>query len=136
MGASGELNLGEKVATANTLFNVSSGSIWVGDYSIFGQNVMVLTGRHVFKGGQRAGIELVKTTDSWGGGDLEVPAHGFDINIGEGCWIASGAIIVGGVTIGKGVIVSAGSVVTRDVPDFAIVAGAPARVIGDTRDIT
>jgi acetyltransferase-like isoleucine patch superfamily enzyme len=135
MGSSGRLVLGKKVAVANTLFNVSSGSIWIGDYTIFGQNVMVLTGRHLFKNGERAGIEHVKVTESWGGGEVEVPTEGFDIHIGEGCWVASGAIVSEGVTIGRGAIVAAGSVVTKNVPDFAIVAGTPAKIIGDTRQL-
>jgi serine O-acetyltransferase len=42
-------------------------------------------------------------------------------------------VIVGGVTIGDNVIVAANAVVTRSVPDYAIVAGVPAKVIGDTR---
>jgi acetyltransferase-like isoleucine patch superfamily enzyme len=134
MGGNGRVHLGKKVASANTLFNVSSGSIFVGDYTIFGQNVMLLTGRHNFKNGQRAGLELVKNTQAWGGGNLEVPSHGYDINIGEGSWIASGVIITGGVKIGCHVIVAAGSVVTKDIPDYAIVAGIPAKVIGDTRN--
>lgn len=47
--------------------------------------------------------------------------------------IGSGATIIAGVTIGVGSLVGAGAVVTKDVPDFAIVAGVPARVVGDTR---
>jgi len=47
--------------------------------------------------------------------------------------IGSNVTIVAGVTIGFNALVGAGAVVTRDVPDYAIVAGVPARVIGDTR---
>lgn len=47
--------------------------------------------------------------------------------------LGSNATILGGVTVGVGALVGAGAVVTRDVPDHAIVAGNPARVIGDVR---
>ena len=47
--------------------------------------------------------------------------------------IGSNATIIAGVTIGEGALVGAGAVVTKDVPDFAIVAGVPARVTGDVR---
>lgn len=63
-----------------------------------------------------------------------MPSSGYDIHIGQGCWIASGAIISGGVIIGNNVIVAAGAVVTKNIPDYAIVAGVPATIIGDTRE--
>ena len=48
--------------------------------------------------------------------------------------IGSNATIMAGITIGKGALVGAGAVVTRDVSDYAIVTGVPARVVGDVRD--
>lgn len=51
----------------------------------------------------------------------------------DGASIGSNATILAGITIGKGALVGAGAVVTRDVPEYAIVAGVPARVMGDVR---
>ncbi len=51
----------------------------------------------------------------------------------RGASLGSNSTVVCGVTIGSYALVGAGAVVTRDVPDFAIVAGVPARIIGDIR---
>lgn len=50
-------------------------------------------------------------------------------NIGNDVWIGAKSIVMDGVTIGDGAIVAAGSVVTKDVPPFAVVGGAPAKII-------
>ena len=51
------------------------------------------------------------------------------INIGNDVWIGTHAVILSGVTIGNGAVVAAGSVVTKDVPPYAVVGGAPAKII-------
>ena len=51
------------------------------------------------------------------------------ITIGNDVWIGMGSYIMPGVSIGNGVTIGANSVVTKDVPDYAIVAGSPARLI-------
>lgn len=56
------------------------------------------------------------------------------VTIGPGAWLGVNAVVLPGVTVGRGAVVGAGAVVTHDVPDFAIVAGVPARIIGDVRD--
>ena len=53
--------------------------------------------------------------------------------VGKGVSIGTSATIMCGVKIGKEAMVGAGALVMNDVPDYAIVAGSPARVIGDTR---
>ena len=53
-----------------------------------------------------------------------------NVYIGDDVWIGFGAIILAPVAIGQSAIVAAGAVVTKDVPEFAIVAGNPARIIG------
>lgn len=58
--------------------------------------------------------------------DLESPK---DTLVGNDVWIGRSAIIISGVNIGDGSVIGAGSVVTKDVPPYAIVAGNPARVI-------
>jgi acetyltransferase-like isoleucine patch superfamily enzyme len=57
------------------------------------------------------------------------PEAGKPITIGEDCWLGGNVVVLPGVTIGKGVTVGAGSVVTKDVEDYVVVVGNPARVV-------
>ena len=56
------------------------------------------------------------------------------ISIGDHAWIAMSAIVLPGVSIGKGAVVGAGAVVSRDVPDYGIVVGNPAKLLDKQRD--
>jgi maltose O-acetyltransferase len=51
------------------------------------------------------------------------------IHVGRGTWLCANSVIASGVTIGKGCIVAAGSLVIKDVPDFSVVCGVPAKLI-------
>jgi maltose O-acetyltransferase len=55
-------------------------------------------------------------------------AHG-RIIIGDDAWLGTGCIVLPGVRIGNGAVVGAGAVVTRDVPDYGVVAGVPAKLM-------
>jgi acetyltransferase-like isoleucine patch superfamily enzyme len=64
--------------------------------------------------------------------DCEGPigrVQGAPISIGDNVWVAGRVIITAGVTIGRNAVLAAGAVVTKDVPDYAIVGGVPAKVI-------
>lgn len=56
-------------------------------------------------------------------------SRGGNNTIGNDVWVGAGAIVLRGVNIGDGAVVGAGSIVTKDVPPYAIVAGNPARVV-------
>jgi acetyltransferase-like isoleucine patch superfamily enzyme len=118
-GPKERLILGQGCSIMNTTFNTIAGRITIGDNALLSHDCMILTGTHLFEGGERVGLGTGSLTD-------EVPTEGRDISIGHGCFIGAGAIILGGVRIGANCIVGAGSVVTNDIPSGSFVAGVPA----------
>lgn len=101
---------------ANTIFNTMSGTITLESDVFFSQNVMLLTGRHNF---ESLDIETIR---------CEVQQNR-NIYIGKGTWLAGGCIVLGNVRIGKHCVVMSGSVVTKDVPDYCVVGGIPAKIV-------
>ena len=75
-----------------------------------------------------------RATTADGGLQTEADWNVEATRVKRGASIGSNATVICGVTIGKGAVVGAGAVVTKDVADHAIVAGVPARVIGDVRE--
>ena len=65
--------------------------------------------------------------------DIPMDQQGFEdptpIHIGDDVWIGHRVTILPGVHIGKGTVIGAGSVVTKDTPEYSVVAGNPARVV-------
>jgi UDP-2-acetamido-3-amino-2,3-dideoxy-glucuronate N-acetyltransferase len=70
------------------------------------------------------------------GGQLQTEADWklIPTRVKEGASLGSGSVILCGVTIGKEALVGAGSVVTKDVPDYAVVTGVPGRILRDVRE--
>jgi acetyltransferase-like isoleucine patch superfamily enzyme len=64
----------------------------------------------------------------------ETVASKAPVTIGDHVWIGARATVLKGVTIGDGAVVGAGSIVTRDVPPRAVIAGNPARVLREQVD--
>src|SRR5215471_9222231 len=74
-----------------------------------------------------------RATNDEGLMQTEVDWHPVPTRVKRCASIGSNATIMGGVTIGEQALIGVGTVVTRDVPDYAIVMGVPARVVGDVR---
>ncbi len=111
----------KNLLTINAIFNTRSGDIYIGDDVIIGHGVMFLTGRHLFENGKLKRPKL-----------SQVPTTGYDIRIGAGTWIASGAIVIGGVTLGENCLVMAGAVITKSFPAECIIGGVPAKIVSNS----
>jgi len=87
--------------------------VTIGERVMFGPNVQLYAATHP--------IDITRRRE---GAELAFP-----ITIGDDCWIGGNATILAGVTIGKGCVVGAGSVVTKDVEEYSVVVGSPARMV-------
>ncbi len=90
-----------------------------------GRRYPIVTGSDVSIGPEASILTLGHDAQSTG-----FELRGGPVTIGDRAWIGYRALVLPGVTIGEGAVVAAGSVVTRDVAPYAIVAGNPAREIG------
>lgn len=115
-GDKARLNISATAIVNNCLFNLTSGSISVGEYAFMGHNVCLLTGSHDFN---RFGYDR----------QIAIPQTGHDIIIETGVWIASNVTVIGPCRIGEHAVIAAGSLVNEDVMPYSIVGGVPANFI-------
>lgn len=97
-------------------YSILYGPVYIGDYVMMGPKCTIYTQNHEFR-------DIGRPMCMQGGGEVK-PVH-----IGNDVWIGGNVTILPGVHIGNGAILAACSVVTKDVPDFAIVGGNPASII-------
>lgn len=102
-----------------------SKKVSIGNFCSIARNVSIQTYNHNYKKPTTYLIGQNIFNEKW---ENEFPSKG-DIIIMNDVWIGSHSVILNGVTIHNGSIVAANSVVTKDVPPYAIVAGSPAKVI-------
>ena len=108
--------------------------ISIGKDSIIGENA-VLDGRDKLIIGDHVDIasEVMIYNGEHDVSDEDFKAIFAPVEISDYVFIGPRAIILPGVKIGRGAVVGAGAVVTKDVPEFAIVGGVPAEVIGERK---
>jgi len=114
---------GKTRLTSNTILNLNPnfngmiikghGEVVFGDNFHSGSDCLIITSNHNFDYGKSIPYD-----------DSHVLKK---IKIGNNVWFGDRVIVLGNVNIGEGVIVQAGSVVTKDIPDFCIVGGSPAK---------
>ena len=112
----GELIIGKDVQINR--FNILSAGrrVEIGDYCVFAPGVRILDSEHSF----RSRDLLIKNAAG-----TSAP-----VIIGRGAWLGFEVSVLKGVQVGEGAVIGAHSVVKDDVPDYAIAAGVPARVVG------
>ncbi|WP_220755593.1 DapH/DapD/GlmU-related protein [Shewanella sp. KT0246] len=116
----GPITMGNEVAINHGCsFDGGRVGISIGDRTRIANNVTI----YAFNHGMSADSPI-----------YQQPVSAKGITIGEDVWVGAQAGIVDGVKIGNQAVVGMGSIVTKDVPEFAIVAGNPAKIIGDRRD--
>ncbi|MFA0086988.1 acyltransferase [Vibrio sp. 10N.261.51.F12] len=100
------------------LYSYINGDVIIGDHVLIGPHVSIVAGNHLYD----------PQTETFG--LRTCPTKG-QVVINNGVWLTSGVVVTPGVTIGKCALVCANAVVTQDVQPYAIVAGSPAKPIGE-----
>lgn len=115
-GKTAGVTIGAKTDIGCNVILSSGGGIQIGDSVLIAGNCYIGGGRYVI---DRLDIPIM---------EQGVYTKG-PVVIGDGVWLGAGSVVLDGVRIGKGTIVGAGAVVTKDLPEYAIAAGVPAKVI-------
>ena len=114
---------------------VHEGVVSIGAKTVLGQNCTISAFQHVSIGRECILADRVMLIDfDHGVTEVERPIrlqgiYKRDVRVGNNVWIGYGACVLRGVTVGDNCIVGTNSVLTREVPENAVVAGVPARVI-------
>jgi acetyltransferase-like isoleucine patch superfamily enzyme len=118
-----------------TKIRVHEGEVSIGAKTVLGQECTISAFQHVSIGRECIVADRVMLIDfDHGVVETERPVrlqgiYKRDVRVGHNCWIGYAACILRGASVGDNAIVGTSTVITKDVPDNAVVAGAPARVL-------
>jgi acetyltransferase-like isoleucine patch superfamily enzyme len=121
LGPTGEVEIGRYCAVVSAIFS-SNGRIVIGDYAFISHAVVLADSFAALP--PAASLAMPLNRDRGARRELR---------IGDDVWIGTRAVILAGAKIGNGAVIGAGTVVETEVPDYAIVAGNPARIVGWAR---
>lgn len=105
-----------------------SGKITIGHDCLFANNVTVLTGTHHIYG---SGTIRENDAEKQSRNDYSLIQS---VQIGSDCWLGANSVVLPGVIIAKGTVVGANTVVTKNFPEYSILGGVPAKVIGSRNE--
>ena len=120
----------------NTILSCKNGDIALGDRSNIGFNCEIFSASQVTLGADSllaAYCYVIGGDHDYADLSKPVTAQGRlskGVSVGDGVWMGAGAKILDGVSIGSHAIIGAGAVVRVDVPEYAVAAGRPARIVG------
>ncbi len=140
VGINAELFIGQSCILDRDMTIETHGILIIGDRVIFGHHCTIGVREKVEIGEDTMIGELVSIRDHdhcFESLDQPIRTQGMKVSpvkIGRDVWIGGKATVLRGVTIGSHAVVGANAVVTRDVPEHAIVVGVPARIIGYRND--
>lgn len=124
----GAVNIGRFVSIfgPGTVISQVTSQITIGSFSSIGQNVIIQDSSHRL---DKISTYFMNRNIFGGNISKDVFSKG-PITLGEDVWVGSNAVILPNVTIGRGAVIGAGSIVTKNVPKYAIAVGNPAKVVG------
>ncbi len=125
VGKKGKIVLGDYVLTGPRSMIQSLDNVEVGRFTYIGPDVLIMDSNHHSIYAKYRMIDVLGVEKGISG----THAITQPIKIGNHVWIGRNAMIFKGVTVGDRSIIAAGAIVTHDVPEDVIVAGAPARVV-------
>jgi acetyltransferase-like isoleucine patch superfamily enzyme len=125
----------------NSILSCKNGDIAIGDRANIGFNCEIFSASRVTVGADTllaAYCYVIGGAHEYADTSKAVTAQGRrsnGVSIGEGVWLGAGAKILDGVRIGAHAIIGAGAVVRVDVPEYAVAAGRPARILGTRGEV-